>query len=1137
MSNPTIFVEIRDVGLEKVKENIRTLVAEQERIGDVAAEAEGKVRVSAERAVRAYKQQERTLQANAKALAQAADQAQSLFSEMSRAGAPLASLNAVQTALSQLANSSTELSAKTNEVKEAQLAFSNAVSDAKQELKNYNAEQSAAAQLAKENELKQKEALRGVQQGVKELLAQEKAAALQKKSMLTDAQKGVKEFIAQERAQKRAMLADAERGVKSLLAQEKAAALQKKQMLADAERGVKSLEASQMRQIRVLAQAQRQLNALNASARNTPMKDRPEFFTQNQAAFDRLSSTMNDPRANMTNIVRAQEDFKTRMAQGNLELKQFSKAAHEARVSGSAFGRMLNNVGSSAVLTFGPLSGVGSRIIALAAIARRGSSIILASIIGTFVLIIHTLTRAIRVGREYQDQMLLLDGAIRATGRSARVSAREIMGISQALAATTRGTTEMFNQAAAKLLIFKNVDTSQLSRLLSLSQDIAAVDLGNVAESAKKLGQMIDEPSKNLDSMKEIGIQFTEEQKRMITLMENMGGQSEVVEYILGRIESRVKGIAKEVQTGLSGAINRMNFQWRRLFEDLSSGSLMDFSTWIVKGMEEGIKFLRFMIFAVQEGVRVMVQVFQKAFQDIKHFAALVSQEGISAIILGVENLESRLESYNRNDPSSEILATEAQKRLADIQRDIDSKRILMDELNARMDNPMLGDRGRAAVELTMQGIPAEIEALKKEYLSLVDIMERKGIPLLASGQSFTDMLIDWDNRLLNFTRNLNNEANLPQLGPTNIGLDNDDLEELERRYLKLVDTFGVAKVISKDALKAINDSLRSVHGRMMENVAAGQELRTGLRLLESETISLADSVGMVDSAFRLMEDGTWRLNETFEAANEKFRKLRLEMAGTNLFSQVRTPLETFNFEMAKLNELFEAGVISLETYNRAAGDLKDTLISETPVLNKLRQQFESLGSTIGDVMTKAKTPIEALKATLKTLIDTILEAIIQMTIIEQMKRAILGSTASTGASSIGGIFGAIGSLFGGSVGVQPTPSFRGAPITGIPSAPIGSFATGGAFRVGGSGGTDSQYVAFKASPNEHVTIETPEQMRSRKSSRGDTYYIDARGADPSQLMRLERMITSIGGSVERRATVATSEARRRDPRLFGGNT
>jgi hypothetical protein len=51
-------------------------------------------------------------------------------------------------------------------------------------------------------------------------------------------------------------------------------------------------------------------------------------------------------------------------------------------------------------------------------------------------------------------------------------------------------------------------------------------------------------------------------------------------------------------------------------------------------------------------------------------------------------------------------------------------------------------------------------------------------------------------------------------------------------------------------------------------------------------------------------------------------------------------------------------------------------------------------------------------------------------------------------------------------------------------------FAHGGQFMVGGSGGTDSQLVAFRASPNERVTVETPQQQRQGTASSGPSSII-----------------------------------------------
>lgn len=52
------------------------------------------------------------------------------------------------------------------------------------------------------------------------------------------------------------------------------------------------------------------------------------------------------------------------------------------------------------------------------------------------------------------------------------------------------------------------------------------------------------------------------------------------------------------------------------------------------------------------------------------------------------------------------------------------------------------------------------------------------------------------------------------------------------------------------------------------------------------------------------------------------------------------------------------------------------------------------------------------------------------------------------------------------------------AQVAAIRSQQTEGFLTGGNFKVGGSGGADSQMVAFRASPGEQVTVSTPTQVR-----------------------------------------------------------
>lgn len=65
--------------------------------------------------------------------------------------------------------------------------------------------------------------------------------------------------------------------------------------------------------------------------------------------------------------------------------------------------------------------------------------------------------------------------------------------------------------------------------------------------------------------------------------------------------------------------------------------------------------------------------------------------------------------------------------------------------------------------------------------------------------------------------------------------------------------------------------------------------------------------------------------------------------------------------------------------------------------------------------------------------------------------------------------------LKGGGGGGGGEGGFLDSIISGIGGLFKG-FATGGSFMVGGGGGTDSQLVAFRATPGERVTVSTPQQ-------------------------------------------------------------
>lgn len=125
---------------------------------------------------------------------------------------------------------------------------------------------------------------------------------------------------------------------------------------------------------------------------------------------------------------------------------------------------------------------------------------------------------------------------------------------------------------------------------------------------------------------------------------------------------------------------------------------------------------------------------------------------------------------------------------------------------------------------------------------------------------------------------------------------------------------------------------------------------------------------------------------------------------------------------------------------------------------------------------------------TLRQMTATLIELIAKFTILNPLKRQF----EQSGSAALSGLGfnpeqGLLGGLFGGSSSSTAGNAANGGWSTTTSSsgglASLLGFATGGEFNVGGSGGTDSQLVAFRASPDETVSIRRPDQMGGSNSS------------------------------------------------------
>lgn len=140
---------------------------------------------------------------------------------------------------------------------------------------------------------------------------------------------------------------------------------------------------------------------------------------------------------------------------------------------------------------------------------------------------------------------------------------------------------EVIKGAQAKLLTFKNLAASageaggMFDRATVVAQDMAAVFGGDASSKAVILGKALNDPIKGIASLSRVGVQFTDDQKKMIEGMVKAGDMAGAQGLIMKELETQVGGAAQASAT--SGEI--MKAKWDDLVETLGTKLMPVFTT------------------------------------------------------------------------------------------------------------------------------------------------------------------------------------------------------------------------------------------------------------------------------------------------------------------------------------------------------------------------------------------------------------------------------------------------------------------------------------------------------------------------------------------------------------------------------
>lgn len=295
------------------------------------------------------------------------------------------------------------------------------------------------------------------------------------------------------------------------------------------------------------------------------------------------------------------------------------------------------------------------------------------------------------------------------------------------------------------------------------------------------------------------------------------------------------------------------------------------------------------------------------------------------------------------------------------------------------------------------------------------------------------------DNELLKVNSKIDEEVRLTQLLPT--------LRETENKYLAFRNEL-LGKGVVMDEAQA--QTLRDKVAAQLELNRVTQARDQFLANSDSQTNkNFGDQLGGLQQA---QQSPDWTQNDTNKSAMGMLGGMGIDTAGMQ--AQMQSQLALIQTYYTQLSMLRQNDLISEQDYSNAKVQLAQR---ENELKTQNMRNFFSGLASLQSSNVKELAAIGKAAAITQAIMNTY--------------------EGATKALAQGGIYGAAMAAVVVAQGMAQVAAIRSQQTQG--------FMTGGNFTVGGTGGADSQMVAFRATPGEQVQVSTPTQVRKGTAAQG----------------------------------------------------
>jgi len=872
----------------------------------------------------------------------------------------------------------------------------------------------------------------------------------------------------------------------------------------------------------------------------------PEAIGRTSTAFRTLTKELTSGKLSTIEFTRAVDAFNARLGRTSRALRQVGsdKAAQKMNKLGQA----VRQLESASVLAIGPLSGLGARIRAIGAITTRSSLIMAAfigAVAGTIVVIGKLITTSIMASKVFEQANARF---VAATGSisQARTEMSFVIKTARDLGLRIDTSAKAFSRLTAATKGSELAGEQVRKIFTAVSQAAAALRLesGEVEGTFRAIEQIM---SKGSVQAEELRGQLGERLPGAFRLAAEAMG---VTTQALGQMLKSGEVLADDFLPKFTEALSKS-------FSEASKSNVNSFTGSMNNLANAGLLFAN--EFNKVAGVSKIVVGLIKALtsvvdfmtRNLKNFVALLGAASAAMLVLwGPAALKSvvaiasairgaavAMFAFNIAIAANPLgalasIIVRAVAALAAATAAFFGLKLLMDDTTTSIDDVTKSMDEMAAAALTDTGtltssfksVSSAIEDLQKEtriYQEVLGFIGRINSPELLksrfealakvtglgnkelaelAAQLTTvlgqDIASDFDSVAEALFRATTQLGNLNSSYDKIIARNNatkaataglsEEFQQLQARIDALRQGSGAAEVFDTVTSKAnaLRLTLEDTNLTLKQREALVSELTRLLKIQSTLETSLATAAQNrvqaqrdADKLARDQQRQQDRILKTTLAIENQTERLQERLAALSkgprsfeVFTRIQEPLD-------RLREKLVVQGFALGEINRLLAErrqiLEELFIAEERLSNAGKQAADAIGNSLEAVILKTEKASDALKNLARELFRVLLRATLIDPFIKGLTSALTGGFSSLGVTG------------------------------GVPTVPA---RHGGTFKVGGTGGPDSQRVNFAVTPGEEILVRRPDQ-RGGAGGGGNTFIINAPGADAGTIERIREVI------------------------------